>query len=104
MERKFTDTPEALALRGLPGWTRKAGSWDEINTVLPDSADLSKLLIYDALAVLPGMYPCVSFKSPPPQTVFILKMLRGEAYVINTEGSDYARYAARVPSYHPVLQ
>jgi hypothetical protein len=103
MSRTFTDTTKALALRGERGWTRKAAAWSEIDSVLPDHADLSGLPVYDAAEIGVGRFPCSDFTRPPEHTVFILKNHPRGAFVINTEGGGYARYAARVPAYHPML-
>ena len=90
------------AIHNLP-LARKAASWDEVERCpycTPFTHTVASSLVPPCLPVftaeqLGARTPLTDFAIVTP-IVFILRVAEGRAYVVNTEGYSYARYAARI--------
>lgn len=72
-------------------FTRKADSWKEVQKIRLTNAEIASLPQADIL----GETPIDTFSAPAPAQFFIARAAHG-TYLINTEGYEFARYAARV--------
>lgn len=89
--------------------TRKAGSWSEVGRIKVNKATqrvlLSHLPILSVTKEEMPEFPCQDFSFGSPAQRFILQVVKEHGldqdlvtaeYYINTEGYEYARYAARI--------
>jgi hypothetical protein len=84
-----------LVLRHMQ-YSRKPARWDEVTHTIKRSL-LPTLPVYNATELGVAFHPLADFRKPIDQQFFLVYFPKSEeTFLVNTEGSNYCRYAARV--------
>lgn len=88
------NTEKMNQLRNSGGFTRKPIYWGEVGAAIPVEA-IKKLKQYPSTELGISTHIGATFTKTPDETLFLVNHQDG-LYLVNTEGSDYARYVRYV--------
>jgi hypothetical protein len=89
-------TDELIEVMSPLPWCRKAETWSEADRNTPSPGALLEALVARLETFPAGPWPLTRFSGPRPQ-IFIAVTPKGDRYLVDHQGYDYARYVMALP-------